>query len=81
MSSFYSFHVAMLLLSTLQRLIAPDVRRAPNLLDPVLAKLRRWRVLERSRRELASLSAYQLHDIGVSRSQAAFESTKSFLQD
>ena len=41
---------------------------------------RQWRQLSRSRRELSTLDEYQLRDIGLSRSQAVFESGKSFLQ-
>ncbi len=42
---------------------------------------RQWRRRSRSRRELSTLDEYQLRDIGLSRSQAAFESGKSFLQE
>jgi uncharacterized protein YjiS (DUF1127 family) len=48
--------------------------------DRAFATFRQWRSLSRSRRELAGFDEYQLRDIGVSRSQAAFESGKSFLQ-
>ncbi len=42
---------------------------------------RQWRQRSRSRRELSTLDEYQLRDIGLSRSQAAFESGKSILQE
>jgi uncharacterized protein YjiS (DUF1127 family) len=45
-----------------------------------LAAFKEWRSMSRSRRELAGFDAYQLRDIGVRRSQAMFESGKSFLQ-
>ena len=45
-----------------------------------IVRFRQWRQLSRSRRELSTLDEYQLRDIGLSRSQAVFESGKSFLQ-
>ena len=45
-----------------------------------IAAFREWRRVSRSRRELAQLDDYQLRDIGLSRSQAMFESGKVFLQ-
>ena len=45
-----------------------------------IAAFREWRQVSRSRRELATLDDYQLRDIGLSRSQAMFESGKVFLQ-
>ena len=48
--------------------------------DRVLATLRQWRQRARARRELAGLDDYLLHDIGLSRSQAQFESGKPFWQ-
>ena len=47
-------------------------------IDRVLAMLREWRRRARERRELARLDDYILHDIGLSRSQAQFESGKPF---
>jgi uncharacterized protein YjiS (DUF1127 family) len=47
-------------------------------IDRVLAILREWRQRARERRELATLDDYLLHDIGLSRSQAQFESGKPF---
>lgn len=38
----------------------------------------KWRQLSRSRDDLASLSDAILRDIGLSRAQAAFESSKPF---
>ena len=49
-------------------------------MDRVLATLREWRQRARARRELAGLDDYLLHDIGLSRSQAQFESGKPFWQ-
>jgi uncharacterized protein YjiS (DUF1127 family) len=49
-------------------------------IERVLATLKQWRQRTRSRRELARLDDYQLGDIGVSRSQAQFESGKRFWQ-
>ena len=49
-------------------------------IDRVAATLRQWRRRARARRELADLDDYLLHDIGLSRSQAQFESGKPFWQ-
>ena len=49
-------------------------------IDRVVATLRQWRRRARARRELADLDDYLLHDIGLSRSQAQFESGKPFWQ-
>ena len=53
-----------------------DERARP--IDRVLAMLGDWRRRSRERRELATLDDYLLHDIGLSRSQAQFESGKPF---
>ena len=45
-----------------------------------LAVLAQWRRRARARRELAGCDDYLLRDIGVSRSQAQFESGKPFWQ-
>jgi uncharacterized protein YjiS (DUF1127 family) len=37
-----------------------------------------WRERNSQRRALASLSEYQLHDIGLSRSQVSYEIEKPF---
>ncbi len=47
-------------------------------IDRVMAMLRQWRRRAQARRELAGLDDYLLHDIGLSRSQAQFESGKPF---
>jgi uncharacterized protein YjiS (DUF1127 family) len=39
-----------------------------------------WRLRARSRRELSRLDERQLRDIGLTISDASFESSKSFLQ-
>ena len=49
-------------------------------IDRVVATLRQWRRRARARRELAHLDDYLLHDIGLSRSHAQFESGKPFWQ-
>lgn len=49
-------------------------------LSRAIVHFRQWRQLSRSRRELSTLDDYQLRDLGLSRSQAVFESGKSFLQ-
>jgi len=49
-------------------------------LDHAAAVLEQWRRVSRSRRELATLDEVQLKDFGLSKSQALFESGKTFLQ-
>ena len=47
----------------------------------LLARLRRWRVLARQRRELAELSDRMLKDIGLSRVDALREARRPFWDD
>jgi uncharacterized protein YjiS (DUF1127 family) len=49
-------------------------------IDRVVATVREWRRRARARRELARFDDHLLHDIGLSRSQAQFESDKPFWQ-
>jgi uncharacterized protein YjiS (DUF1127 family) len=58
----------------------PRRQAAVGPIDRALAMLRQWRQRARSRSELAGLDDYLLRDIGVSRSQAQFESGKRFWQ-
>lgn len=50
-------------------------------LDSMFAAFRQWRAAGRSRRELAQLDDYQLHDIGLSRGDAQFEGARFFVRD
>lgn len=58
----------------------PRREAAAGPIDRVLGTLRQWHQRARTRRELAGLDDYLLRDIGVSRSQAQFESGKPFWQ-
>ena len=58
--------------------LEPRLEAEARPIDRVLAMLREWRHRARERRELAGLDDYILHDIGLSRSQAQFESGKPF---
>jgi uncharacterized protein YjiS (DUF1127 family) len=58
----------------------PRARPAPSLLAQALELLSRWQERSRSRDELARLGERQLKDIGLTKSQAMFESDKIFLQ-
>ena len=53
-------------------------KRRQGPIDRVATTLRQWRQRARARRELAGLDDYLLHDIGLSRSQAQYESGKPF---
>ena len=54
----------------------PRREAAARPIDRIVATLRQWRQRARARRELANFDDYLLHDIGLSRSQAQFESGK-----
>ena len=58
----------------------PRREAAAGPIDRIVATFRQWRQRARARRELASFDDYLLHDIGLSRSQAQFESGKPFWQ-
>jgi len=60
--------------STIDRRPKPQ----PGLLARVIETLTSWRARSAQRQALASLSEYQLHDIGLSRSQVAYEIEKPF---
>jgi uncharacterized protein YjiS (DUF1127 family) len=62
------------------RRIGAAARLVSQFIARATAAFKDWRQTARSRRELATLDEYQLRDIGLSRSQAAFESGKVFLQ-
>jgi len=65
------------------RPLSPDAlnRLIDRVAGQATATYKEWRLRARSRRELSRLDAHQLKDIGLTVSQAAFESSKSFLQD
>jgi uncharacterized protein YjiS (DUF1127 family) len=50
----------------------------PGILSRLAETLHAWRQRYRSRRELASWSERELHDIGVSWSDIAYETEKPF---
>jgi uncharacterized protein YjiS (DUF1127 family) len=56
------------------------VRLVGRVVGRMGATISAWRTLARSRRDLAQLDEYQLKDIGLTASQASFESSKFFLQ-
>jgi uncharacterized protein YjiS (DUF1127 family) len=51
---------------------------APSLFSQVLGTLQVWHKRYRSRRELAQWSERELHDIGISWSDVAYEADKPF---
>jgi len=51
---------------------------APNLFSQVVNTLHVWRQRYKSRRELASWSERELHDVGISWSDVAYEAEKPF---
>ena len=53
-------------------------KRQQGLLARVMEMLTLWRERSAQRQALASLSEYQLHDIGLSRSQVFHEIEKPF---
>jgi uncharacterized protein YjiS (DUF1127 family) len=56
-------------------------RRAANGRRPVFGWLRHWRQRARQRAELASLDDRMLADIGISRAEAEFLSSKPFWRE
>ena len=60
--------------STIDRRPKPQ----PGFLARVMETLTRWRERAAQRSALARLSEYQLHDIGLSRSQVSYEIEKPF---
>ncbi len=54
------------------------VRTTSVVLRVVMARVGAWRLRQRQRALLASLSDTELQDIGVSRAQANFEAEKPF---
>lgn len=55
------------------------MQRIRQSISAAASAIREWRRRYRSRRELALFDETQLMDLGLSRSQALFESGKSFL--
>jgi uncharacterized protein YjiS (DUF1127 family) len=51
---------------------------APSLFSQVIATLRVWRKRYQARRELSNWSERELHDIGKSWSDVAYEAEKPF---
>lgn len=65
-------------------LARPEWIAAPPLAQPprgVLASLRSWRRRYAERRQLASLDARTLRDIGITRADAQHEAAKPFWRD
>ena len=60
---------------------AHATRRANDALSRFVETLQSWRRRSRERDELARLSEYKLHDIGLSRSMIAVEVEKPFWQE
>ena len=63
---------AFVIRSTIDRRPKPQ----PGFLARVMKTLTVWRDRSAQRQALASLSEYQLHDIGLSRSQVSYEIEK-----
>jgi uncharacterized protein YjiS (DUF1127 family) len=53
-------------------------KQRPGLVARILGALATWHDRNVQRRTLAGLSEYQLHDIGLSRSQVSYEIEKPF---
>ena len=58
--------------------IEPRLQKRPGILARILEILATWHDRAVQRRELAGLSDYQLHDIGMSRSLIHHEVEKPF---
>lgn len=55
-----------------------DVPQAPGTLDILAGTFRTWRQRARERRQLALLSARDVHDLGLTEPQVQFEVNKPF---
>ncbi len=76
----HEFDEALLVFPSLEGSALLGTHAAPRWIDGVLAKIRAWRHVARSRFELNELDDRQLKDIGVTRSQALIEGRKFFWQ-
>ena len=66
--------------ASLHILLPLSPRALRRQIDRAIEIFKEWRLRARSRRELSRLDEHQLKDIGLTISQASFESGKSFLQ-
>lgn len=55
-----------------------DVPNVPSTLDILAGAIRTWRQRARERRQLALLSARDVHDLGLTEQQIQFEIDKPF---
>ena len=84
MDAHLAIHATLFTAATLHilRPLRPDglARFVERIVGRTRSTFQEWRLRAHSRRELARLDEYQLRDIGLSVSQASFESAKSFLE-
>ncbi len=63
---------------TSRTFVAPRLETRGGTLETLVATLRRWRQLARSRRDLARLSDAQLRDVGLDPETARVEADRPF---
>lgn len=80
MDRYLALNTTMFAASSLQYLLSLRAQSLRGLFELAAATFKEWRLRSHSRRELTQLDEHQLKDIGLSISQASFESGKSFLE-
>ncbi len=75
-----AIHTALFTAASLHILLPLLPRWLARWIDRAGETFQEWRLRARSRRELKQFDEYQLKDIGLTVSDASFESGKSFLQ-
>ena len=84
MDAFFALNATLFTTASLHILLPLRPKALGRLIDRAFATfkatLKEWRLRARSRRELSRLDEQQLKDIGLTISDASFESGKSFLQ-
>jgi uncharacterized protein YjiS (DUF1127 family) len=80
MDAHTALHATLFTAASVHILLPLSPQSLRRLVDRAIETFKEWRLRARSRRELARLDERQLQDIGLTVSQASFESSKSFLQ-
>lgn len=80
MDALFAINATLFTAASLHILLPLRPQALGRVIDRAIATVREWRLRARSRRELARFDEQQLKDIGLTISDASFESGKSFLR-
>lgn len=80
MDALFAINATLFTAASLHILLPLRPHALGRLIDRAIATVREWRLRARSRRELSRFDEQQLKDIGLTISDASFESGKSFLR-